>query len=137
MHVHPNNTASQFTTKLSEPIELEGSWEVGLIEVMILSKVVNVFGDRFHYELRTKDNRCIKCVLNPGVYSSITMLIVEIRCAYLRAVNDKETSGRAADRVQLFMLRVTYTYESEDVIAMKFSDKLAIMLGFEPNKEYA
>lgn len=37
--------------KLSETVKLEGSWEVGLLEVTFLGKVVNIFGNRFHYEL--------------------------------------------------------------------------------------
>jgi len=48
MDVHPNDTMSQFTTKLSEPIDFNGSWEVGLMEAMFPSKVVNVFDNRFH-----------------------------------------------------------------------------------------
>ena len=32
MDVYPNNAAAEFTTKLSEVVELEGRWEVGLLE---------------------------------------------------------------------------------------------------------
>jgi len=32
MNYHANNTVSQYTTKLNEVIELDGNWEVGLLE---------------------------------------------------------------------------------------------------------
>jgi len=83
--IYPNNMVSQFTMKLSQPIELKGSWEDRPMEAMFPSMVVNVFGGRFHYKLRMKDNRHIKCILNSGVNNSITMLIVQMRHAYHRA----------------------------------------------------
>jgi len=42
MKYHPNNTASQYTTKLNEVIELDGTWEVRLLEATFPSKADNV-----------------------------------------------------------------------------------------------
>jgi len=42
MNYHPNKTASQYTTKLNEVIELDGNWEVGLLEAAFPSKADNV-----------------------------------------------------------------------------------------------
>ena len=45
MNYEPNNTTTQFVTKLTQVIELEGNWEVGLTEIMIPSTVHNVGGE--------------------------------------------------------------------------------------------
>jgi len=71
MDLNPNNTASQFTTKLSEVVELEGKWEVGLLETTFPGKVSNIFSDKFSYILHRVNNDDIECVLNEGIYSSI------------------------------------------------------------------
>ena len=34
MNVYPNNTVAQYTTKLADTIELDGDWEVGLVEII-------------------------------------------------------------------------------------------------------
>ena len=39
MNYSPTNTASQFTTKLNEVVELDGNWEVGLLEASFPGKV--------------------------------------------------------------------------------------------------
>jgi len=49
MNYNPHNTASEFTTKLNEFIELDGSWEVGLVKASISANVVNVPDNTFHY----------------------------------------------------------------------------------------
>jgi len=55
MDVYPNNTMSQFTTKLSEFIEFDVKWEVGLLEASFPGKVENVFNDQYHYTLTIID----------------------------------------------------------------------------------
>ena len=45
----PQNTASEFTTKLNEFIELDGNCEVGLIEASFPADVENVPDCSFHY----------------------------------------------------------------------------------------
>jgi len=43
MIMYPNKTASQLTMKLSEFIDLDGKWEVGLLEMSFPGKVKNGF----------------------------------------------------------------------------------------------
>ena len=45
----PLNTASTFTTKLNEFIELDGNWEIGLIEASFPADVENVQENSFYY----------------------------------------------------------------------------------------
>jgi len=49
MNYSPHNTASEFTTKLNEFIEMDGSWEVDLVEASFPANVVNVPDNTFHY----------------------------------------------------------------------------------------
>jgi len=64
MNVHRNNTVLQFKTKLSEVIELEGNWEVGLLEASFPGKIANVFGDKFSYTVHLTNRQSIECVMN-------------------------------------------------------------------------
>ena len=38
----PHNTAARYTTKLVETLELEGAWEVGLLEIASPSSIERV-----------------------------------------------------------------------------------------------
>jgi len=51
MNYEPNNTTAQFVTKLTEVIELEGNWEVELMEIMIPCTSDNVGNGSFYYML--------------------------------------------------------------------------------------
>ena len=57
MNYEPNNTTTQFVTKLTEDIELEGNWEVGLTEIMISCTLHNVGDGSFYYALLLMHNR--------------------------------------------------------------------------------
>ena len=46
MEYYPQNTVAQYTTKLTNLIELEGDWEVGLTEISVPSNVENVISGR-------------------------------------------------------------------------------------------
>ena len=47
----PQNVVSKFTTKVSEVLELQGNWDVGLVEILFPGKVHNICGSRFGYTL--------------------------------------------------------------------------------------
>jgi hypothetical protein len=42
---HPHNTVAQFTTALSQNVELEGDWEVGLAEICLPASWYNITSD--------------------------------------------------------------------------------------------
>jgi len=63
MNYSPNNTASQFTTKLNEVVELDGNWEVGLLEVSFPDKVENVNSDDFYYYMLQENGELSRTVL--------------------------------------------------------------------------
>jgi len=51
MDLYPDNKVSQWKTKLSEFVELEDKWEVGLLEVSFPGKVYIVYGYRFYFTM--------------------------------------------------------------------------------------
>ena len=62
MNYSPCNTASTFTTKLNETMELDGSWEVGLLEITIPKCVENVTDGSYHYDVFMSDGTATRRV---------------------------------------------------------------------------
>jgi len=81
MDHYPSNTVLQWKTKLSEFVELEDKWEVGLLKVSFPGKVYDIFGDRFHFTTRSgliKD----ECMLKNGAYYSILRIVIAMQWVY-------------------------------------------------------
>jgi len=55
MEYYLQNTVAQYTTKLTNLIELEGDWEVGLTEMSVPSNVENVISGRCYYDIHFHD----------------------------------------------------------------------------------
>jgi len=55
MKYYPENTVAQFTTKLSNVIELEGDWEVGLAKISVPSRVENAYNDECYLIVQLTD----------------------------------------------------------------------------------
>ena len=139
MDLYPNNTASQYTTKLSEVVELEGAWEVGLLETSFPGKVSNVFAGKFFYKIHLVDNREIVCTMNEGIYPSIASVLAELRRAYGRATNQATPNQLVVFSFNTRSGRVTFKFTEHagsEVVSVEFGEDLAIMLGFEPHREY-
>ena len=72
----PNNTAARYTTKLVETLELEGAWEVGLLEIASPSSVANVSEDQCYYTIYFKPGNSYAVVRVPvGLYKRENLLI--------------------------------------------------------------
>jgi len=54
MEYYPQNTVAQYRTKLTNLIELEGDWEVGLREISVPSNVENVISGRCYCDIQTQ-----------------------------------------------------------------------------------
>jgi len=55
MEYYPQNTVAQYTTKVTNLIELEGDWEIGLTEISVPSNVENVISGRWYYDIHFHD----------------------------------------------------------------------------------
>jgi len=66
-------------TKLTEVIELEGNWEVGLTEIMIPCTLHNVGGGSFYYTvLFDAQPSTIRCEMSSGVYATNAEVVREL-----------------------------------------------------------
>ena len=61
----PHNTAARYTTKLVETLELEGAWEVCLLEIASPSSTQNVFEDQCYYTIYFKPGNTYTVVRVP------------------------------------------------------------------------
>jgi len=72
----PHNTAARYTTKLVETLELEGAWEVGLLEIASPSSVENVSEDQCYYTIYFKPGNSYTIVKVPaGLYKRGSLLV--------------------------------------------------------------
>lgn len=70
---HPNNTVAQFTTALSQNIELDGDWEVGISEICIPSNWYNVTTEMSQIAVNLNEVR-----IPEGFYSSAKNILEKI-----------------------------------------------------------
>ena len=56
MDYYADNTVARYTTKLTNTVELEGEWEVGLTEISFPSEVENVIGGHYYYDVYYDDD---------------------------------------------------------------------------------
>jgi len=116
MNYHPYNTASQYTTKLNEVMELDGNWEVGLLEASFPSKADNVLPDECFFTVQIivamhlAQRRTFRLPQNPPLY----------------------TTFRSVQRKTRFAMKIT----SSLVKKVSFSEDLTCLLGFQPHKDY-
>ncbi len=136
MNYHPNNTASQYATKLNEVIELDGSWEVGLLEASFPSKADNALSDKCFFTIHFPD-KYARVDLPAGYYWNADEILVALNVAQRRKLRiipgqDLYVMFRLSLRKTRFMVRITNSF----VEKVSFSEDLACLLGFEPNKHY-
>jgi len=71
MQCYPDNTVAHYTSKLANPIEVEGDWEVGLAEVSFPSTIENILPDRCYYDIYFEDVFTRRGVLPPGTHKRV------------------------------------------------------------------
>lgn len=58
MDVYPDNAISHYTTRLRQPLDLEGQWEVALVEASIPTRWTNVLTNQsIHITLRKRNDK--------------------------------------------------------------------------------
>ena len=94
MNVYPNNTVAQYTTKLADTIELDGDWEVGLVEIIYTHTWESVHTKECKITIREmsdgKVNRVCPGYLPAGYYESGNELTEEFTkfanvCSFTKA----------------------------------------------------
>jgi len=140
MNYSPHNTASTFTTKLNETVELDGSWEVGLLEMTMPTTVENVTIDSFRYFVITNDGTPTRQItLRPGSYVRPIELINEMMRAQRRTFNLQPNDWLIAFRVSPSTNRASLKIRPNavNISGVTFSEPLARMLGFDWTQIYS
>jgi hypothetical protein len=128
---YPNNTTAQFTTKLNGRYELNGSWEVGLVELIIPSDIQNVYGDAFYFTIRRHVGGDVRVKIPDGNYT---------RRSLVYAMKQELRIVQISQRIPANMIQFAL---KPDSIAMRlrafrgfagieFSRDLAYMIQFKP-----
>jgi len=78
MDYYADNTVARYTTKLTNTVELEGEWEVGLTEISFPSKVENVIGGHCHYDVYYDDELLRTITMPAKHYKRMRRLIDDL-----------------------------------------------------------
>ena len=136
MQCYRDNTATKYTTKLPQMMELEGDWEVGLVEIACPGRLINIEKLQCGVRVRrTKTQATYYFTLKEGHHRHIY--------DFVYATNEVLLALGPSDRmVQMGHLRYN---ESEAKVnlrvkrdyAVKFNADLAERLGFTSTDEYS
>jgi len=139
MDYYPENTVARYTTKLGNAIELEGDWEVGLLEMSTPLELVNIVEERCYYIIYVNRRYHNRISIPTAYYRSIRPLLNDMH-------RQQRTQAPIPDGQPLM---VQFQYSGRKValkldpghvhgeIAVRFSEDLANILGFNDAVRYA
>jgi len=138
MQYYGDNKATKYTTKLPKMMELEGDWEVGLVEIACPGKLVNM--KKRQCGIRVESTRSSRIAhyftLREGQYRDINDI--------LRATNDALVLPSAGTDRPVYLAHLRYDDTEERVeirvkmgYRVKFNPELARRLGFSSTEHYA
>ena len=137
MEYFPNNTLSNYVTKLPQPFDLKGEWEVGLSEIQfpITWYNLNENESRLHVTMYDDTQQFIQAFVSPpiGHYEHPNVLIKQIN----EAIAKIELFTRAIRfSYNEISRKVTITFDKKTIAmaSLKMSKGLADLLGFEHSK---
>jgi len=140
MDFNANNTAAQFMTKLTEVVELEGNWEVGLMEILLPSRAHNVDETGFHYSLHYEDGLIDRFVMHSGTYTTQSRVVRELRSIGKRdnvsMINWENLTNR--QRITFTIANSSTSSDAIDNAAIELttSEDLGALIGFDLSKTY-
>ena len=85
LNAYKSNTLASFKTILSSPLELEGSWEVGVTEMTYPRQTYNIRDSCFDFFHHGKKSWVEECEIGKGIYHSVDDLLEEL----IRAIHRK------------------------------------------------
>jgi len=124
-------------------LELEGAWEVGLLEIASPSSIENVSEDQCYYTIYFKPGNSYTIVrVLAGLYKIENLLVDALHDAQRKQLRN---IGAMTDDAPLmvtfrapFASRMGMRVElSDDVLSLEFSPDLAGILGFDANMKYS
>ena len=85
LNVYKSNTLASFRTILSSPLELEGSWDVGVTELTYPRQIYSIRDSCFDFFYHGKNLWVKECGIEKGIYHSVDNLLEEM----IRAIHRK------------------------------------------------
>ena len=97
MEYFPDNKTSNFVTKLSRTLQLDGEWEVGLAEIVYPHTWYNIREGKNSVEIYAPDNlylvfKTVEFSIQPGYYEKVQDVINALRKAGLANLSDVDLS---------------------------------------------
>ena len=128
----PNNTLSDYTTKLPQEINLEGSWEVGIAEISYPRTWYNVSEGEFWLKYEYK-RRVVRVTLQPGFYGSPKDIVDELMKGLRQYYGDETLRVRLlyeefANKVLIQVARGRVTPSDKSLRPLSKKDKLYILI---------
>jgi len=121
MNYSRHNTASEFTTKLNEFIELDGSWGVGLEEASFPANVVNVQDNTFHYVAYFDNESTSTIELSRGIYNDAREVLVASHARQRKTLNVQVANTKVVLRRDPSRNRITVSIAktATDVVGLE------------------
>ena len=135
MDIYRDNTLSSFTNFLPDQIDLDGTWEVALMEISYPARYMNIVDGRVVYkqELKSEDGRVherwFEIGPEPGFHNSIDSIVTAMNKNLETASNSQISLSEKASLDTLLSLR---RGGDQDV---KFSDPCPIIVEIEKHSE--
>ena len=136
----PNNSISNYTTKLPQRISLTGDWEVGLAEISYTYSWFNVPKSApFHlmYLDIYGELKEVKGLLPKGQYSTVDNLVKELNKRIRDLIRDKELEFESPPKVEV-LGHIAHIFCGKDKftrgVFLYFGDELSGMLCFDSRK---
>ena len=135
MDYYPENTVAQYTTKLNNPIELDGEWEVGLTEISFPYEIENILeGECYFYMSNTDHDNPVKVLLPATHVKRIEDLFAHLRAAQM-LITSSEPRVPIEFAYHKNQNRVRMRCPANTTV--KFSPALARLLGFRHGVTYS
>lgn len=130
----PNNTTSNFSTKLPKSIKLEGEWLVGLVEFHYPCTMFNVQEHENVIYIKKKNNTLDDGVTTIVEYKShIPATNYDNIDHILKALNENPLlNNNVVIRYDKISKLVRATKQKDNIISISATPKLSLQLGFEP-----
>ena len=139
MDVYPNNTMANFKTKLPNRIELEGRWEVGIVEMQYPHSWYNLREEagRVTITPQSPDNSInwTSAVIPPGYYNTIKVLLRRVETEIAKAMNmpRKKPVSLQYDEISRKITAKVKNSRNVPQYSVTFDSVMQRMLGFNSN----
>lgn len=132
LDVYPLNRLSSFRTKLNTPLQLEGQWEVALVELIFPTPLINVPYTSQGFNYMVKGENQVEVYVRPNAYKSIDLLIKSIK--YF--ISDKASALFDIEYYEEYDRIILHNRLKEE-IDFVFPGRIALLMGFIPNQVYS